>query len=320
MHIRGKIFLQFLSSWMLMPVALFLAQLTGIAQRPDFIAAIILNASISPILIYLNEVFAPIMVQHRRHISVRHVIEVAIGVLFLSCWAIYRLDLDGWGIFLALTFAQGNIWFSYFGAKRLLEYQATSVIGGRYSYLIGAIVPTTFLLLVLCYWALTKLSIVVEDYFYVLLILPNLLQYLYTRYGWMENKYKHRHKERAIATSTKLDETRVLKYFIVAISMALISQHWKIELAAAAVGFAAISIYCITPFSSIWLIVAKSRFVTAQSSNKENRWMFLAPLVTALTLLFCCGEFWTVLLLAILTQVLAFKFITDIRDKLSSKL
>lgn len=300
-----------------MPVALLFAQLTGIAQQPDFIVAIILNASISPILIYLNEVFAPILVQYRRHISVRHSIEVSLGVLALSCWVIYRLDIDEWSIFLALIFSQGNVWFSYFGAKRLLEYQATSVIGGRYSYLIGAIVPITFLLLVLCYWVLTKFSIYLQNYFYLLLILPNLFQYLYTRYGWMNNKYQHRHKERALTVSTKLSESRVLRYFVVAISMALISQHWKIELATAAVGFAAISIFLITPFSSIWLIVAKSRFVTAQSNNKENRWMFMAPFFTGLTLLFCCGEVWMVLFLAILTQVLTFKFITDIRAKVS---
>lgn len=48
----------------------------------------------------------------------------------------------------AIFAAQCNVWFSYLAARRLLGYQATSVIGGRYSFVIGAVVPSTFFTLV----------------------------------------------------------------------------------------------------------------------------------------------------------------------------
>lgn len=298
-----------------MPIALLFAQATGMAQVPDFIGAIVLITSISPILIYVNEVFAPIAVRYRRHMSFGHVLEVVAGILILSGWVSYRLGTSSWNAVLAILFAQCNVWFSYLAARRLLEYQATSVIGGRYSYIIGAIVPLTFFAILSLCWVLTQFGVVIEGYFYLLVGLPNGVQYLYTRLGWMEKKYRVRHVERASMPSTEIEQKGMLKYFLITMLMAVIAQHWKIELVSVATGFAAIAVYLISPFSSMWLIFSKSNHLAGNVKNSSAVWMFTALLMSILSLAVTSTKVYVVLALAIVIQVITFKFVTDVRAK-----
>lgn len=303
-----------------MPIALLFAQLTDMSQALDFVGAVVLVTSISPILIYVNEIFAPIAVRHRRHIALGHILEVAVGIAILSGWVSYRLGASSWKTVFAILFAQCNVWFSYLAARRVLEYQATSVIGGRYSYIIGAIVPTMFLIVLIFYWVLTKAGFVFEGYFYLLVGLPNTVQYFYTRAGWMAKKYNLRHSERASLLSTELEQKGMLKYFAVAMLMAFVAQHWKIELVSVAYGFAAIAVYLISPFSSMWLIFSKSNHLTRNVKTSNPFWMYTALSISILSLAVTSVNIYVILSLAIATQVLTFKFVTDVRAKVMQPL
>jgi hypothetical protein len=303
-----------------MPIALFFAQATGISQMPDFIRAIVLVTSISPVLVYLNEVFAPIAVRHQRHMALWHVFEVVIGVLVLSGWVCYRLDIGSWDTIFAILFAQCNVWFSYLAARRVLEYQATSVIGGRYSFIIGAIVPVTFFIVLLACWGLTQWDFVFDGYFYLLVVLPNAAQYFYTRLGWMAKKYSIRHFDRSSLPSIELDQKGMLKYFAIAMLMAIIAQHWKIEVVAVASGFAAITVYLISPFSSFWLIISKANHLTKNVKTSSMFLMFITLLFSILSLFIASTNLYMVVVLAIVTQVLTVKFITDVRAKVMKPL
>ncbi len=320
MHIRGKFFLQFMSSWTIMPITLLFAQATGISQMPDFVRVIVLITSISPVLLYVNEVFAPIAVRHRRHIALWNVFEIVVGVLILSGWVCYRLDIGGWDAVFSILFAQCNVWFSYLAAKRILEYQAVSVIGGRYSFIIGAIVPVTFFVVLLTFWGLTQWDSDFEGYFYLLVALPNAAQYFYTRLGWMAKKYSIRHFDRSSLPSIELDQKGMLKYFAIAMLMAIIAQHWKIEVVDVASGFAAITVYLISPFSSIWLIISKSNHLTENVKTSSMFLMFITLLFSIFSLFIVSTNIYVVVALAIVTQVLTVKFITDVRAKVMKPL
>ena len=296
-----------------MPVVLLIAQALGVAQSPEFVAAILVTASLAPIQVYINEVFAPAAVRYNQHIGIRHATEISLAVLGLTCWLVYRLEMAVFAALLVVVFAQGYVWFAYKSSRRVLEYQADSIIGGRYSYIIGSIVPLTFLLVVVAYWMLSQLGWESGYFLYLLIVLPNAVQYLYTLFGWMA-------KERVL--SSKVDKTgRVLDghiqlgLFMASMLMAAIAQHWKIELAETAVGFAALSIYMISPFSSIWLIFSRSNYMTKDRSPPSFIHFWISMLLAGLTLPLEVDGFGWVFLLALLTQVLTFKFITDIRLK-----
>lgn len=127
-----------------MPLALALAQVSGIAQVPEFITAILVTTSIAPIQIYMNEVFAPAAVKYGQSVDVQHGLEVTLAILVLTGWLAHRIDADILSSVVIMLYAQAYVWFSYKASRCVLEYQASSIIGGRYSYIIGSIIPLTF--------------------------------------------------------------------------------------------------------------------------------------------------------------------------------
>lgn len=299
-----------------MPFALLIAQASGVAQRPGFIVSILVIASIVPVQVYLNEVFAPRAVRYKRGIGFAHGLEVGLGALLLTVLLAYQLHLTIVSFFLTAAFAQGYIWFSYYASRLILESQAAGVIGGRYSYVIGAIIPFTFLLLVLVYWLADSMGLDTGYACYLLILLPNMLQYLFVRNSGIAD----------IENSTEFLEeaghshdTRVwVGFFIVAMLMAMATQHWKVALANGAEGFAALSVYLIVPFSSAWLILSKSSYLTKEQSGIGSIAFWGGPVLVGLTLFFTAHNFIWAFLLALSTQVLTFKFITDTRVRVSA--
>lgn len=312
MELRGKIFLQFFSSWSLMPFALLLAQLAGVAQHPEFVDSVLVITSIVPVQIYLNEVFVPRAVRYRCGIGLAHALEVTLGTFLLPLWLAWRLDLSLGPFLLAVGFAQGYVWFSYFASRRILECQADTVIGGRYSYVIGAIIPLTFLLLVIAYWLLDVLGFEAGSLMYLLILLPNMLQYAFVRIGWGASR------DLAEAAVERVEQRVWIGFFVLAMFMAMVAQYWKVALASYAAGFAALSVYLIVPFSSAWLIFSKSRYLTRGHSATIPLLFWGAPVLVGLTLLLVVHEFIGAFLLALVTQMLTFKFITDTRARVST--
>lgn len=296
-----------------MPVVLLIAQALGVAQAPEFVAAILVTASLAPIQVYINEVFAPAAVRYNQHIGIRHGTEISLAVLVLTCWLAYRLEMEMFTALLVVVFAQGYVWLAYKSSRRVLEYQADSIIGGRYSYMIGAIVPLTFLLVVVADWMLSRLGWERGYFLYSLIVLPNAVQYLYTLFGWMAKERAHSRK--VYKTNRTLGGHIQLLFFMAAMVMAAIAQHWKIALAETAVGFAALSIYMISPFSSIWLIFSRSNYMTKDRLPPSFVNFWISLFLAGLTLSLDVDGFGWVFLLALLTQILTFKFITDIRLK-----
>lgn len=243
-----------------MPLALFWAQVEGVAQKAEFVNAILVITSLAPVQVYINEVFAPAAVRYKQRLGLRHGLEIALAIMGLTGWLTYRLDLDVLPSLVIGIFAQGYVWLSYKASRCVLEYQADSIIGGRYSYLIGSIIPLTFLLIIVIYWAVQQVGWGNGSFLYLLILLPNAAQYLYTLFGWMA---KNRIHPVGMARGGEALYSRMhFSYFGTAMAMAAISQNWKVELANAAAGFAALSIYLISPFSSMWLIFSKSKYMT----------------------------------------------------------
>lgn len=295
-----------------MPFALLLAQATGIAQRPEFIASVLVITSIVPIQIYLNEVFAPRAVRYQWGIDARHALEVGAGALLLSAWAAYRLELAMVPSIFVCIFAQGYIWCSYAASRLILQYQTDAVIGGRYSYIIGSVIPITFLLLVVLYWGIERFGFGQGALLYFLILLPNMLQYFFVR--WFEAPENHRG---ASALRANAGKRLWVGFFPMAMFMAIVSQHWKVALVESAAGFAALSVYLIVPFSSAWLILSKSRYLTREHMGASSVLFWLAPVVVGLTLFLSADDFVWAFPLALVTQVLTFKFITDLRARAS---
>lgn len=295
-----------------MPFALLLAQATGIAQRSEFIASVLVVTSIVPIQIYLNEVFAPRAVRYQWGIDARHVLEVGVGALLLSAWAAYRLELAMAPSICVCVFAQGYIWCSYAASRMILKYQADLVIGGRYSYILGSVIPLTFLLLVALYWGMERFGFDYGAVLYLLILLPNALQYFYVR--WFEVPKSDR--VTAAAPANTRNQIGAI-FFPMAMFMAIVAQHWKVELVESAEGFAALSVYLIVPFSSAWLILSKSRYLTREHMGESSLLFWLAPVVVGLTLFLTADDFVWAFPLALVTQVLTFKFITDLRTRAS---
>lgn len=297
-----------------MPFVLLVAQLSGIAQLPEFIGAILVASSIAPIQVYLNEVYAPIAVRFGQPMSLLHGLEIGTAILVLTGWLAYRLSVDGLSACLIVLFAQGYVWFSYFASRRILNYQARSVIGGRYSYIIGSIIPLTFLVVVLLYWMLLGLGVHAPLLLYLLILIPNAFQYLYIRYGWATHGLEPLNDVQEAAESANRQAGGV--WFLAAMAMALVAQHWKVELTSVATGFAAISIYLISPFSSMWLIFSKSKFMTRHHLQQTLFNFWLLPCCVGLTMMLQPDYLGWVFALALVSQVFTFKFITDIRIRL----
>lgn len=299
-----------------MPFALLIAQASGVAQRPGFIVSILVIASIVPVQVYLNEVFAPRAVRYKRGIGFAHGLEVGLGALLLTAVLAYQLILTFISFLLVAAFVQGYIWFSYHASRLILESQASAVIGGRYSYAIGAIIPLVFLLFVFIYWLTHSMGLDIGYACYLLILLPNMLQYLFIRNSGIVG----------ITISTEsLEEERDshdtqvwVGFFIVAMLMALVTQHWKVELADSSEGFAALSVYLVVPFSSAWLILSKSSYLMKEQSGVGSIAFWGGPVLVALTLFFTAHNFIWAFLLALSTQVLTFKFITDTRVRVSA--
>lgn len=299
-----------------MPFALLLAQLTGTAQQNEFITSILVITSIVPVQIYLNEVFVPRAIRYKCGIGLAHSLEVTLGTLLLSVWLAWRLDLALPPFLFAVAFSQGYVWFSYFASRRILECQAYAVIGGRDSYVIGAIIPLTFLFLVIVYWLLGKLGFDTGSLMYLLILLPNMLQYVFVRLGWGASRGL---SNDAVQRVEATPEQRVwIVFFVLAMLMAMVTQYWKVALASSAAGYAALSVYLIVPFSSAWLILSKSRYLTLGQSASTPLLFWGAPVLVGLTLLLDSHQFVWIFLLALITQVLTFKFITDTRARVST--
>lgn len=295
-----------------MPLALLIAQLTAVAQMQDFVTAVLVISSIAPVQVYLNEVFAPRAVRYNRSLDTTHAVEVALATFLLSAGLVYWLELSLSGSISILLFAQGYIWFSYAASRRILSLQAEARIGGRYSYILGSIIPLTFLLLVCVVWAIGLYYLT-----YLLILLPNLLQYLFVRFGW---EVSHAYPDQRIDSKQPGQQRRFLTlYFGVAMAMAMVAQYWKVKLADAALGFAALSVYLIVPFSSAWLIFSKTRYLTGKPSDVMHTFFWGSPILVFLTLLFVnIHHTFQTFLLALVAQVLTFKFITETRSRLST--
>lgn len=300
-----------------MPLALILAQVTGISQKAEFVNAILVITSLSPIQVYINEAFATASVRYNEQISLKHGIQISLAIFALTGWLAYRLELDFFQALLVVAFGEAYVWFSYEASRRVLGYQADSIIGGRYSYLIGSIIPITFLLLVVVYWLFVQIGLQEPSILYGLILLPNAIQYIYTRFGWMGNERTSCRQSSEDGEKEKVGMELV--FFLAAMLMAFTAQHWKIELANVAAGFAALSIYLISPFSSLWLIHAKSRFMTKNRQARSAIFSWIAPCGVFLTLLLNVDNIGWGFMLALVTQILTFKFITDIRLKSSRK-
>lgn len=296
-----------------MPVALIFAQYTGIAQQPEFVASVLVIASIAPIQIYLNEVFAPRVVRYRQGIYLKQVLLVGVGTLILSTWAAYRMGLSVGSMVFVCICAQSYIWCSYAAAQKILQYQADAVFGGRYSYIVGSIIPLTFLSATILYWIGRKVGFYQGGFLYLLILLPNLIQYVCIRWlvipqaPSLANHTVIRHSEKNLW----------IGFFPMAIFMAVVAQHWKVELVESAEGFAALSVYLISPFSSAWLIFSKSQYLTREKLGGPSLIFWILPFLVGLTLLLNVDSFPWVFALALISQVLTFKFITDVRIKAS---
>lgn len=311
--LQSKIFLQFFSAWLLMPVGLGVAQWSGIAQLPEFIAAILLVASVGPIQIYVNEIFAPIAVREGRGLPVARFVEVSVGIAILALWACYRLQLNISDYLYSVMAMLGFVWCSFGTAKRVLMLQATSVIGGLYSFTVGSLPSLVFLALVIVFWILQGQDLLPHSALYALVLLPTLVQYLYARLKWAD-EYQLTDESCQISKSSKFGS----RYLMIALLLAFISQQWKIELVALAAGFAALSIYMISPVSSLWLIYSKSRYIELSDASPVLG-LWLGPFIVLSTTLLTPEIWWMVFLLALLAQALTFKFITDVRIRLSDR-
>ena len=310
MQLGGKIFLHFMAAWLLMPVALLVAQGSGLAQAPGFVMAIVLITSVGPLQIYVNEIYAPLLACYRGRVGTMRLVQVGAGVVFLGVWACWRMALTPVDMALVALTLLAFIGCSFETAWRTLALQATSVIGGRESFVIGAIPPLVFMLLVLVFqrWPASGMMM------YALIVLPTLMQYVYTRYRWPDAASI----EPTMMTVGSVTNDRV--FLMMAVGLTFVAQQWKISLADLAVGYAALLVYLISPLCSLWLIVAKSRYV-AQAIDRSRyhpvRNFWVAPAVVLLTLLIPPVSWWLALLMAILAQALTFRFITNTRLRLT---
>lgn len=309
--LQGKIFLQFLAAWLFMPVGLFVAQWSGIAQLPEFIASILLIASVGPIQIYVNEIFAPIAVCQDGKLNALRVAEVCLGISFLSVWACYSMHLAWTDYLFCLCGALGLVWVSFETAKRVLLLQTSAVIGGRYSFVVGALPSIIFLILVVVFWGLKSIDQLAGGAMYLLVILPTLVQYGYSRIKWPADIA-------SVSASTKTDLAfrDNAKFLTITILLAAISQYWKVQLIVLAAGYAALSVYLISPVSSLWLVYSKARYVNGL--NRRPLWtLWLGPLLLPLSLVVAPESWGIAFVLAFVGQVIAFKFITDARQCLA---
>lgn len=312
MRLQGKILLQFVAAWLFMPVALLFAQWSGIAQRSEFIVAVLLIASIGPLQIYVNEIFAPISVCKQAELSGVRLGEVSLGISLLAMWACYSLNLAALDYIFCLFGALTLVWLSFGSAKRVLLLQIGSVIGGRYSFVVGALPSIVFLCMVMAFWGLQFVDQLHGAVLYLLVIVPTLVQYMYLRLKWPTDV--------ALSWETsglKLVPKDNLKFLMGTILLAWISQHWKLQLVGLAAGYAALSVYLISPVSSLWLVYSKAQYVE-QMGKKPVVGLWFGILILPLTLLFSTDAWWVAFLVAFLGQALAFKFITDARQYLSA--
>lgn len=297
-----------------MPVALGVAQISGIAQLPEFIAAILLISSVGPIQIYVNEIFAPMAVCGLAGVRWPRFLEASAGVIALTVWACYRLDLELLDYLLAVPCMLSFIWFSFGTARRVLYLQASASIGGRYSFIVGALPAIVFLLLVLVFWWLREWGALVHELLYALVLLPTLAQYGFTRTKWPHRPQAEVAKK--ISGAESHGDWPML-FLLIALVLAFVAQQWKIELIGLALGYAALSVYLISPISSLWLIVSKSRYVESRDAQRPVVAFWLGPLLILATLLISAASWWAAFLLAMSVQALTFKFITDVRLRLS---
>lgn len=310
MQLGGKIFLHFMAAWLLMPVALLVAQGSGLAQAPGFVMTIVLITSVGPLQIYVNEIYAPLMACYRGRVGTMRLVQVGAGVVFLGVWACWRMALTPVDMALVALTLLAFIGCSFETAWRTLALQASSVIGGRESFVIGAIPPLIFLLLVLVFqrWPAHDMMM------YALILLPTLMQYVYTRYRWPDAAPV------AVSTTPAVTARSDGIFLMVALVLTFVAQQWKISLADLAVGYAALLVYLISPLCSLWLIVAKSRYV-AQAVDPSRyhpvRNFWVAPAAVLLTLLIPPASWWLALLMALLSQALTFRFITNTRQHLT---
>lgn len=312
MNLRNKFLLAFVPAWLVMPVALLVAQFSGLAQQSGFIVAILLLVSMGPILIYVNEVFAPVSVLGEGNIDLARRLETSIGVLILSAWVCYKLELEVLDYFLSGVTALGLVWFSFGTARRLLAVQVHGVIGGKYSVIVGAIPPVLFLLLVLIVWVVEQMGLRSHFMFYMLVIVPTLVQYIYVRKMWFYQK-----------SGTKNGREQVLSIrfgalgLLVTFALAFVSQQWKIALANSAENYAALSVYVISPVASLWLINLRLKFVERPRDGKSIIGLVAIPVIVFMSSLLSINVWWGVFAIAVIVQLLTYKYIADVRRAFS---
>lgn len=316
-HLRRKIFFQFLSSWILMPLALIVAHFSGIAQSPEFVASVLIISSAAPIQVYINEVFCPIGIRHNQKLRIQSVFEISLVLLALMLFLVYRLNMSLLSSILVIVFSQGYVWFSYLSSRYVLQHQLdlTGSNGLWQSFLIGAVIPLTFLILILVYWALLRAGITIIHFLFLLILLPNAMQYFYVR-----NMANKKSCATAVYKTNSIENRFIgLVLFLLTGLMAGISQHWKVSLSENAYGFGAVSVYLISPFSSLLLIHSRSSYMAKSNVPISVKVFWASPCLVVLTFFFNADTFLWSFPLALVTQVLTFKFITDIRLKFSGQ-
>lgn len=298
-----------------MPFALLFAQVLGVAQLQEFVTAVLVTASLAPVQIYVTEVLAPVSVRHNSELAPMQYVEITIATFILTTWLTLRLNLALGPSFLIVIFGQCYVWLAYFSSRRILKFQTISIIGGRNSFFIGALVPLTFLIVTGTYFLIPSGTSIGPGILYLLIFLPTAIQYICVRSIWSKSADFFYQGTDIQNESSKRQP--FVAYFAVAVLMAIVAQHWKIELANAVVGFAALSIYVISPFSSFWLIFSKSRYMTQDRSAPLPIVFWATPVLVGLTLLAGVLNPVYIFMLALVTQIMTFKFITDTRARIS---
>lgn len=300
-----------------MPLVLIFAQVTGISQRDGLVNTILVLALIAPIQVYLNEVFVPILTRQNNGFGFWRYVGFSCAVLSLSIWFCAHKNLGFFESCFMVVFAQANVWFSFSASRIVLRNQVRDKIKGTSSYLVGSTIPLAFFFTVFTFWILSKWQDTSEILLFGVLLTP-CFQYLYVRklYGSADLPPK---STRSTPSSENHALSAEISYFVVTVFMAFISQHWKINLSDLAFGVVVLLIYAITPFSSGVLIISKSQYFEESQFLKGKNTIWLSPFIVLLSIIFL-GQtsIFSAFVFALLTQVLTFKFIADIRNQISS--
>jgi hypothetical protein len=314
MKIEGKFFLQSAASWLFMPLVITFAHITGLAHEKEFITTLLIISSIYPIQIYFNEVIAPFLVRSKLKLSYKYLYKIGCGTFALVGFAGYLMKIDFYELIFIYIFSFVAIWLAFINSIRILELQVKSIIGGRYSSILGSIIPLSFFILIFFYYVLFIFGLSKAYLLYTLIFLPTVILFLYVKNNWIDDYCN----DNMFLDAPNLNSKFFYLIFLVSILMALVTQYWKVQLTEFAVGFSALSLYLITPFSTLWLIFSKSKYLSKSDNDiKDSIFIWIPPLFLIFIFFIESSNVFFIFFLALLSQILTFKFISDARIKLS---